>query len=553
MNGEQFIMKKIVILGLIFGLNMELFCQNDGTIDQVEIKIVKDYNVFIEEANKLHLPIQYSPQFKDKSAQKKMTYNLPDRIEQFKFEPGSIEPIAYKSKEFFYTNTNFFKLGAGSLLNPILEWSHAKLKRKTPYKIYLLHNSAWLGSDSFQKFSESKAIMDYTLKIKNWTIEPQLTLNHKLYNFYGNLTESNYKAASSRNYSNIDLTIAINNEKTAEKSISIKNKVQVNAGLDNLILPFKDKSYDEILTAASSQLTYKHSENAKINLSSGAKYYSFKNDTFTDKWLLNIMPTIEYKTKALKVIGGLDVVYGLINSNGNLNVFPKLESEIQLIPNLVNFYSIWERKIELNTHANALVINPFVDYQKALLPNTKVENRSAGIKGAIKGISYHAYFNQKILKDAILFKNDSINPRFFTSVLEKNMTQNNVSLELGYQKTGLWSAYIKADLFLYELDNLITPYNLPGQRISFGINLAATKKLNLTFNTFAIGGVKSKIGGKEVTNPIAMDINIGGEYLISKNFYIFANLNNILNAKIVPQIGYNSYGFNGQGGFRIKY
>lgn len=546
-------MKKSLFILINLLINLTLLSQQDGTIDQVEIKIVKDYNVFIEEANKINIPVSYNPQFKDKSTQKPLTYQLPDRIEQFKFEPSELEPSAYQSKEIIINNRNFFKIGLGTILNPILEWSHVKLNKKTPYKIHVLHNSAFLGNDSFQKFSETKGRFNFSTNYNNWTINPQLTLQHKLYNFYGNTTESSFKNESSRSYGNIDAIVSIDKEKTDLKSISIKNQARINFGLDNLNQNGNANSNNEVLTSIANTLTYKYSDAAKINLASGIQYYSFKFDTFTDKWLINTKPTVEYKAKALKVSGGLDFVYAMINSNGSLLVFPKLETELQLIPNFVNFYSLWERKIEMNTHQSSLVLNPFINYTKTLLTNTKVENRSAGIRGAFKGLSYHAYFNQKIMKDALLFKNDSINPRYFISEVERNMTQNNVSIEIAYQKQNLWSAYIKGDLFLYEMDNLPVAYNLPGQRISFGANLVASKKLNLSTNLFAIGGVKSIIQGKQITNPIAFDLNFGGEFLISKNFYIFANLNNILNSKISPQIGYYSYGINGQTGLRFIY
>jgi len=546
-------MNKFSITLIFILLSLSAWSQNEGDIETVEIKIVKDYNVFIEEATKLNIPIQYQPQFKDKSAQKKIQYKLPDRIEEFKFEPTSIEPMAYKSKEFFYKNTNFLRIGAGSILNPIVEWSHLKLNTTNPYKIYLLHHSAWLASDSFQKYSETKAEMDYTTKIKDWTLIPRLALNHKLYNFYGNLNESNFRDESNRNYGNADLSFVLKNEKSEVKSISILNRGSINIGMDKLNYLGNDKSNSELYGNLQSNLSYKFSENTKINLNAGAQYYTLKFDTFTDKWLLNLMPHVEYKTKSLKLSGGLDIVQALINSKGTLYVLPKLESELQVIPNYLNFYSLWERKIELNTLRSTMNLNPFALYSNALVPNTKVENRSVGIKGNIKDISYHAYFNMKIMKDAILYKNDSTNPRYSLAVIEKNMTQNNVSLELSYMLFQRLSAYIKSDLFLYELDNLPIAYNLPGQRVSFGFNAIASKKLNLSFNTFVIGGVKTMIAGNQVTNPMAFDMNLGGEFLFSKNFYIFANINNILNTKISPQFGYNSYGTNGQAGLRIVY
>jgi len=158
------------------------------------------------------------------------------------------------------------------------------------------------------------------------------------------------------------------------------------------------------------------------------------------------------------------------------------------------------------------------------------------------------------MKNALLFKNDATNPRFLKAETERNMTVNNVSLELSYLHEEKWSAYLKGDIFLYELDGTgALAYNLPGQRLSLGSNFKATKQLNINLNAFAIGGVKTQISGVEVTNPILFDINIGGEYHISENFYIFANANNMLNSRIAHQIGYPSIGINGQGGVRITY
>jgi hypothetical protein len=56
-------MQKLVLTSIFILLLVKLTAQNESNIDPVEIKIVKDYNVFIEEASKIHEPISYSPQF----------------------------------------------------------------------------------------------------------------------------------------------------------------------------------------------------------------------------------------------------------------------------------------------------------------------------------------------------------------------------------------------------------------------------------------------------------------------------------------------------------
>jgi hypothetical protein len=547
-------MKSKIIIVFFVAMSSHLSAQQENNIDPVEIKIVKDYNVFIEEASKIHEPISYYPKFKDKTTQKKLTYLLPDRIEQFKFEPSAIEPIAYKQRNVFFKNTNFIRAGFGSSFNPIFEWSHLNEKAKTPMRVHVFHHSAWRSPDSFQKYSETRGEAEITKSFKNWIFKPRLQAQHKYYNFYGNIPESGFQKEALRNYFNGGIAATMQKEKSELNSLSVVNTAEFNYGMDNLGILDTTKKNHEAYGLIKSDMSYKLKENLLLKLNAGVQYYNLTADTFSDKWLIHIMPNGEYRTKALKLSGGLNFTQSLINSKPIFYVFPHFVSEVQLVPNYLNFYTLWNRNLELNRLQNHLAVNPFVLFTNQLLPNTLTENRTAGLKGVYKGVSYQAFFNQKIMKNALLFQNDATNPRFLNAETERNMTVNNISLELSYLREEKWSAFIKGDVFLYELDRTgALPYNLPGQRLTLGSHFKASKNLNLNFNAFAIGGVKTLISGVEVSNPILFDLNLGGEYHISKNFYIFANANNLLNSKIAHQIGFPSIGINGQGGVRITY
>jgi hypothetical protein len=547
-------MNRKLVLGCFAFLSVTYNAQQESDIDPVEIKIVKDYNVFIEEASKIHEPVVYYPKFKDKSAQKKLTYKLPDRIEQFKFEPSSVEPIAYKQRNVFFQNTNFVRLGFGTSFNPIFEWSHHNEKSKTPSRVHIFHHSAWRSPDSFQKYSESRGEVEFTKSFKSWIFKPRLNLQHKYYNFFGNISESGFKNEANRNYMNGSISATLQREKTEIRSISVLNTGELNYGMDKLGLFNTTANNHEFYANGKSELSFKAMENLFFKVQAGVQYYNLTTDTFTDKWLIHMMPQAEYRSKALKLSGGLNLTQALNNSEITYYVLPNVHAEIQLVPNFINLYALWNRNLELNRMQNHFAANPFVVFTNQLLPNTLVENRSAGLKGGTHGISYQVYFNQKVMKDALLFKNDATNPRFLNAEIESDMTVNNVALELSYLREEKWSVFFKGDLFLYDIgQSPFIAYNLPGQRLTLGANLKLTKKLNVFFNGFALGGVKSKIAGLEVTNPILFDLNLGAEYPISKNFYIFANANNLLDSKIAHQIGFPTIGINGQGGLRITY
>jgi outer membrane receptor for ferric coprogen and ferric-rhodotorulic acid len=176
-----------------------------------------------------------------------------------------------------------------------------------------------------------------------------------------------------------------------------------------------------------------------------------------------------------------------------------------------------------------------------------------GFKGSFSNLNYNGYIHQRILKDALLFANDSINPKYLTSILERNLNSTNVSIELTYNKIANWGFGLKGDLFAYELDNTLVAYNLPAQRLTASIQYKPKPKWMLRADAFALGGVKSRISRQEVISSTALDLNLGSEFQVSKKFYIFANINNVFNANMVQQIGYPSYGANAQLGFRMTY
>lgn len=527
--------------------------QDNGTIETHEIKIVKDYNVFIEEATKLNLPLNYKPQFQDKSSAKKITYQMPDRIEEFKFEPSTITPVPFKSKLNIFKNENFIKLGAGSLLNPTFEWSHQKLSAKDPLQIHMDHNSAWNGNLPTQEFLESNLNIAYTKGFKSWKLKPELDIENRMYNFYGNIDESVFKSKSSRLYSHGALALNLFQEKVEKKSLSIYNQLGFRYGSEVMKVLGTTQVNNEILFGINSRGTYRYSENTQIHLQVGVESYNLNFSQKTDKLNLNFFPSVSYKNKTLKVNGGLNFIKAQVNSDDDFYILPKIQTDVQLLPSYVNLYTLWERTVELNTLNSMIKANPFASFSNVIIPNSLVENRLAGVKGSFLDLNYNTFIHQRIIKEALLFANDSINPRYLYSTVEKNMTINNLSMELSYLQLTKWDFSIKGDLFLYELDNLPMAFNLPGQRLSLSSHYKPSSKWNLQAEAYLISGVKSLINNREVKSSANLDLNLGAEYLVYKKFYIFANINNILNSKMIQSIGYPSYGLNGQLGFRFLY
>lgn len=549
-------MKKIKEFVLILGVLVQVSAhgqKDNGTIETHEIKIVKDYNVFIEEATRINLPLNYRPQFQDKSSAKKINYQLPDRIEEFKFQPSSLTPIPYKSKLSIFKNENYVKLGFGSLLNPLVEWSHQKLGAKDPLSLYLNHHSAWRSGDSMQRYAVSNFKLDYTKGIKSWKLQSIISAENKLYNFYGNINESAFQTNSSRLYTHGGLDLNLSREKLDSKTFSFYNTVGFKYGSEVLKWFGANQLNHDILINGAVQGVYRYSGNTQFSLQTGVASYNLNFSQNTKKLNINVYPSVLYKNKVLKVVGGLNFIHADANADADFYILPKINTDVQLVAGFFNLYTSWERNIEMNTLNTIINANPFGTFSNSVIPNSLVENRLAGIKGSIYDFNYNTFIHQRIVKNALLFANDPTNPRYLFSTVEKNLTINNLSVELSYLKLRHWDFSLKGDIFLYELDNLPIAYNLPGQKIAATAHYLPSTKWNIQAGAYLIGGVKSSINNTQVGSGTNLDLNLGAEYLFYKKFYIFANINNILNSNVIQNIGYASYGVNGQLGFRILY
>lgn len=528
-----------------------MIAQNEE-IETQQINIVKDFNVFVEDAQKISNTIDYNPKFDERVENENLKYELPERIESFKFEPGAIRPIGYSKTDTLIKNLSFLKIGFGSLLNPLVEWNHNINNDNESMNIYLKHNSAWIEPEVFQRYSNSDLKLSAQKKINKFDIKPYVEFQNKYYNFFGNLNESLDKNKADRffNLGKIGTIAELN--QNGIKKISHRSEISLLYALENLNQK-EEKKNNEYQYALSHKATYKYSENFTPSILGYAQIAQTNFNVQTHRQIIGINPELSYKTKSLNLIAGIDLAHTSINGNSSIFALPKVETEVQIVPKFVTLYSIWSRTLQNNLFSEWIQFNPFIQMDAQLLPISKIEKRSAGFKGNYKNFSYNASLTQKIIKDAILFANDSINPRFFNMEIERNMTVNDLSLEMFYVSNSPLSFSFKSNLYFYELDNLKMAYNLPSIISNFGIYYKLKPNWIIHSEIIGISGVKSKIGNTEVTTPFQIDLNLSTEYGIKKNIFIFGMFNNLLNTKINQFVGYNSFGINAQAGVRILY
>ncbi len=320
--------------------------------------------------------------------------------------------------------------------------------------------------------------------------------------------------------------------------------------MDNLTGSHSNNEYRYYING---QGKYNYSKAAFLYLNAGMEVLQTNFGVQTHRSLMNLNPEVQYSNNTLKFIAGINFYSATLNGNGSFYALPRFESEVQLVPKYITFFTIWHRTLQANRLSQLLNENPFVQNENTILPISRVERRAGGFKGNFNKFSYQASLTQKIIKDALLFANDSLNPRFLNAIVEKNLTSNNVALELSYKSSFPLDFTFKNDFFFYELDNLPVAFNLPSIVSNLGVLYKHKPNWIFQLDAFAVSGVKSIIKNVEVSSPIQLDLNIGTEYGFKNNIFLFAQVNNCLNTNVTRIIGYPSYGINAQVGLRWLY
>jgi hypothetical protein len=552
-NRKKYVGFVLWILGFVIFAIVPTTLYAQDEIESQEIFIVKDFNVFIEEATKIKPQIDYNVNFQEKMAQEELTYTLSERVENFVFQPQPIRPINFTQKEPLATAKNYVKAGLGSLLNPLLEWNHTIFSENQKTNLYAKHHSAWVQPESFQSYANTTFMATSQISKNNIQIAPFIGFDSKKYNFFGNVNESNFKDNAGRFYNGLNLGVKLSKERLEEKKMSFQAEFGGDYGFESLDKNTGSHSNSEYRYYVNGQGKYNYSKAAFLYLNAGVEVSQTNFGVQTHRSLLNLNPEVQYSNKSLKFLAGINFYSATLNGSGSFYALPRFESEVQLVPKYITFFTIWHRTLQTNRLSQLLNENPFVVNENSVLPISRVERRAGGFKGNFNKFSYQASVTQKIIKDALLFANDSLNPRFLNAVVEKNLTSNNVSLELSYKSSLPFDFTLKNDFYFYELDNLPVAYNLPSIVTNLGVLYKHKPNWIFQLDAFAVSGVKSIIKGAQVSSPLQLDLNIGTEYGFKNNIFLFGQVNNCLNTKVTRIIGYPSYGVNAQVGVRWLY
>ncbi|MGB1248513.1 MAG: hypothetical protein ACPG4Z_06475 [Chitinophagales bacterium] len=544
-------MKKHILYIIAIISTTTVIAQNtteDGNLGNENVVVVKDYEAFIEDAQR----IKINPATPEQEFEKiDVEYNVPNKLMNLDYPAHTMRPLAMpKLKREKYQNS-YLRIGFGTQLSPLAEIAyHDDNLEDFQFGAYYKHLSAYGQKIKNQSFRDNEAGIYFQYFKKKIQIGADVNYTQNVDYFYGynhdslefkkdeikqrvsEVGASVYMTNGAANMKNVDFaqTLSFSNMSDAydvkEWYVNFQTDISKTFNNKHIIHTFGEVDVSNYIPTFGDDL-----EREYFQL--GADY-TFNNDDF-------------------KLTAGLTTAWGEAAPDGKFNLYPTVYTEKKLFKNYLIFYSSWSRRLQKNSYLNFVQQNPYININPEL-KNGRVEDRIAGFKGTAKKYTYNVKFSNKVIKEMALFVNDTLDEKRFDIVYDKNMTVINLNAEMGYTFSPKFHALLGFDFMLYEPDEQAEAWHMPAFKTNLLLKYNLKKKFFLTGEIYSLAGAKTRLANGDAEKIKGMvDLNLGAEYQFSKYLSFFVQLNNLANFKYEKWQHYPTYGFNGRIGAQLSF
>ncbi|HVD99248.1 MAG TPA: hypothetical protein VNB90_13655 [Cytophagaceae bacterium] len=461
-----------------------------------------------------------------------------------------VKIVTIKSQDLTKLYGNYVKAGFGNYTSPYFEgFFNNKRSEKYSYGVHAKHFSSANGPVKNSGLSENQLEAYGKYFGKNTIIRGNAGYQRNRYNFYG------YDHVREPNASGDSLKQVFN---TFVVSAGIENKNKQNVLNYNTDVNYYNFSTytgareHEFLWNLKSD--YWLDSDKSILLDASLSSSKRSDSSSISRTLFTAKPALQYKVNdAFSLIGGINLAYAndTINGYPKFHLYPRLNAEYKLAENKAIAFAGIDGEMQKNTLRTLSRENPYLGSDIALFHTNKTFDFYAGLKGGLKGgVTYKVKLSTANYKYLYFFNNGFTDTSKFTVLYNKNnINVLNIGGELGYEMSRQFRLAMATAYYSYTMGSnpaLTSPWHRP----NFTGSVLATYNLNqkVYFNAdfYYIGGLKGKnyLSGQEINLKGIADLNFKIDYLFSKSFSAFIEVNNILSQKYQRYLYYPSKGIN---------
>jgi hypothetical protein len=461
-----------------------------------------------------------------------------------------IKPLKIKQTSSSDIYGNYLRVGYGNYASPLLEaYLNSRKDKNKLLGAHFYHNSSAKGPVDGKNSSSGMT----GISLSGRSISDQVSLagnvafENRATTFYGYPEETQPPKDSIRQSFNLfKLSGELSNARNADFGYHL------GAGFSYLADKFTARETEVDLDFKSS---YDMDETSKINLTAVFNGITRKDDRVDAKprSLFSVTPSYAFvPMENLKLSVGLKIAFenDTIESK-NFHLYPDVTASYPVSPTVdfVAHLSGGVERVSLQTLSNEnlwLAPNVAINHANNAIDFGLGLNARLGNKvGAYGGLSLKMY------KKLYYFINSPEDQSKFL-VAYDDTKQTNLYVALSYAQSETAKFFLRGDYFRYEVDNLPDAIHRPTYKLTANGLINVSDKLIFTADVIAQGGMKAldfnEVETKVVKLKGAFDLNFKTEYLFSKSFSAFLQLNNILSSKYPIFYHYPVRGFQATAG-----
>lgn len=537
--------KYIIIVASVAAMNLganHLSAQN--TVGDEDVDVVSGYNPVLANAVKENFEASLPD---NKAVVEPQTYNIPIDFYQIPYQPVKVKPIRLPSATPEEIDNVYVKAGFGTQLTPLAEvYLNSDRNKKYTYGLFAKYISS-NGKVENQNYNDlrvggnTKFYFDdkYSLPINAFYSR------NSLYYYGYNPDDTTFEAKDVRQvFNNYGADVGFHNigDNPLDMDFGIK------AGFDGITDANK---YSEIHPFINVWGEKKQKNKSVAGLALSFETFKYKGPTEYDNLLTGLKPYYKMINDDWSLNVGIETK---VDKESNAFFLPDATFSYDLAGDKFVFVAAWVGHLQVNSFANLVKDNPFI-VDTLIFKNTPIQEISAGLRGSTNGnFSFDIKGYQKIAQDMPFYVTDSADTKRF-DVVYSNANIWGGKLELSYFNVDRFRFTGSINAFKFsEIAALDKPYHRPTMEWTLSGLYQFNRKLSMTADIFGVNhsyallpdDTESEIKG-------AVDFNLAANYVYSKYFNIFLNVNNLASFKYQRYYNYPSYGIQALAGISFTF
>jgi hypothetical protein len=291
------------------------------------------------------------------------------------------------------------------------------------------------------------------------------------------------------------------------------------------------------------------------------RYDHYINNDSLDSYgggILSMQPYFDMDLHPYRIYIGLKADYRIDTASG-LHLYPVVKAEASLLDEMIVVYAGLEGGLQKTTYEGLSSENPFIN---SVLP-LEYTNRKIAVEGGVRGRAGEiADFNLRVSHATIdnlpLFVTDTVNITGNTfDVIYDHASVLGFHGELGFRSRSDFGLLLKASYLHYDMDSEAEAWQRPSLLLGLETHYTIGQKLTLSANITGRGSMYARTfsNGEVVAEQIDgwIDLGLGGEYRINRQFSAFLKLNNLLSQGYFRWYNYPVQKFNALAGIGFSF